>query len=132
VSVVLAVALTAVAIPPLVARAAGGQPPDPYPKLAALAPLATLVAFAGAVVAAAASWRLALMLSIPAITLLAWQLPPARRTGQELAPARQQPEAGPGALTLRVLTLNVLSFRFNLGRPERAEVVDLVRRVAVT
>jgi len=109
VSVVLAVALTALAIPPLVARAAGGQPPDPYPKLAALAPLATLVALAGAVVAAAASWRLALLLSIPAMTLLAWQLPPARRTGRETAPARQQPpDAGPGALTLRVLTLNVL------------------------
>jgi hypothetical protein len=55
-----------VAIPPLVARAAGGQPPDPYPKLAALAPLATPVAFAGTVVAAAVSWRLALPLSIPA------------------------------------------------------------------
>ena len=51
-SVVLAVVLTAVAIPPLAARAAGGEPPDPYPRLAALAPLATLVAFAGVAVAA--------------------------------------------------------------------------------
>jgi hypothetical protein len=96
------IALTAVAIPPLAARAAGGGPPDPYPRLAALAPLATLVAFAGVVVAAAASWWLALLLSIPALTLLAWQLPPARRTGGEIAPVPQElPDPAPGALTLR-------------------------------
>jgi endonuclease/exonuclease/phosphatase (EEP) superfamily protein YafD len=106
---VLAVVLTAVAIPPLVARAAGGEPPHPYPSLAALAPLATLVAFAGVVVAAAASWRLALVLSIPALILLAWQLPPARRTGGATAPVPQQvPDPGLGAPTLRVLSLNVL------------------------
>ena len=33
---VLAVVFAALAIPPLVARAAGGEPPDPLPKLAAL------------------------------------------------------------------------------------------------
>ena len=75
---VLAVALTALALPPLVARAAGGQPPGPAPRLAALAPLATLAAVAGVAVAAAVSWRFALLLSIPAVILLAWQLPPAR------------------------------------------------------
>ena len=108
-SAVLAVVLTAIAIPPLVARAVGGGPPDPYPKLAALAPLATPVAFAGVAVAAAASWWLALLLSIPAVTLLAWQLPPVRRTGQETASALQHlPGPHPGALTLRVLSLNVL------------------------
>ena len=121
---VLAVVLTAVAIPPLVARAAGGRPPDPFPKLAALAPLATLVAFAGVVVAAFASWWLALLLSIPALTLLAWQLPPARRTGRETAPAPQQlPDPGPGALTLRVLTLNVLG-----GSADPAAVVRAVEQ----
>jgi endonuclease/exonuclease/phosphatase (EEP) superfamily protein YafD len=124
VSGVLAVALTAVAIPPLAARAAGGEPPDPLPKLAALAPLATPVAFAGVVVAAAASWWLALLLSIPAITLLGWQLPPARRTGQETASALQQlPGSGPGPLTLRVLTLNVLG-----GSADPAAVVRAVER----
>ena len=117
---VLAIALTAVALPPLAARAAGGQPPDPYPRLAALAPLATLVAFAGVVVAAAASWWLALLLSIPALTLLAWQLPPARRTGGETAPVPGQlPDPGPGALTLRVLSLNV-SGRFGRSGRSRA------------
>jgi len=124
VSGVLAIALTAVAIPPLAARAVGGEPPDPLPKLAALAPLATLVAFAGVGIAAATAWWLALLLSIPAATLLAWQLPPARRTGHEVTSALQQlPDPGPGALTLRVLTLNVLR-----GSADPAAVVRAVER----
>jgi endonuclease/exonuclease/phosphatase (EEP) superfamily protein YafD len=124
VTAVLAVALTAVAIPSLVARAAGGEPPHPYPSLAALAPLATLVAFAGVVVAATACWWLALLLSIPALTLLVWQLPLARRTGGETAPVPQQvTDPGPGALTLRVLSLNVLG-----GSADPAAVVQAVER----
>jgi endonuclease/exonuclease/phosphatase (EEP) superfamily protein YafD len=126
VSGVLAVALTAVAIPPLAARAAGGEPPDPYPRLAALAPLATLVAFAGVAVAAAASWWLALLLSIPALILLAWQLPLATRTGRETASVPQMPDPGPGALTLRVLSLNVLR-----GSADPAAVVRAIERHGV-
>ena len=123
-SVVLAIALTAVALPPLAARAAGGEPPDPYPRLAALAPLAALVAVAGVAVAAATSWWLALLLSIPAVTLLAWQLPPARRTGGATAPVPEQlPDSAPGALTLRVLTLNVLR-----GSADPAAVVRAIER----
>jgi endonuclease/exonuclease/phosphatase (EEP) superfamily protein YafD len=120
---VLGVALTVVAIPPLAARAIGGEPPDPYPRLAALAPLATLVAFAGVAVAAATSWRLALLLSIPALTLLAWQLPPARRTGRETAPVPPVPVPGPDALTLRVLSLNVLR-----GSADPAAAVRAIER----
>jgi len=121
---VLAVVFTALAIPPLVARAAGGEPPDPFPRLAALAPLATPVAFAGVVAAAFTSWSLALLLSIPALTLLAWQLPPPRRTGQEPASAPQQlPDPSPGSLTLRVLNLNVLG-----GSADPAAVVRAVDR----
>jgi endonuclease/exonuclease/phosphatase (EEP) superfamily protein YafD len=124
VSGVLAVVLIVVAIPPLVARAAGGEPPNPLPKLAALAPLATLVAFVGVVVAVAASWWLALVLAIPAVTLLVWQLPPARRTGHDTAPVlRQLPDPGPGELTLRVLTQNVLG-----GAADPAAVVRAVER----
>jgi endonuclease/exonuclease/phosphatase (EEP) superfamily protein YafD len=124
VSGVLAVALTAIAIPPLVARAAGGEPPHPYPSLAALAPVATLVAFAGMVVAAVASWWLALLLAIPVVILLAWQLPPAKGTAGETAPVPEPlPDAAPGAPTLRVLSLNVLG-----GSADPAAVVRAIER----
>ena len=123
-SAVLAVALTALAIPPLAARAAGGEPPDPYPRLAALAPAGTLFAFAGVVVAAATSWWLALLLAIPAVTLLAWQLPPARRAGRETASVRPRvPDPRPDALTLRVFSLNVLR-----GSADPAAVVRAIER----
>jgi endonuclease/exonuclease/phosphatase (EEP) superfamily protein YafD len=127
VSGVLAIALTAVAILPLAARAVGGEPPDPYPRLAALAPPATPVAFAGVAFAAAASWWLALLLAIPAVTLLAWQLPPARRTGGETARVpRQLSDPPPGALTLRVLTLNLWG-----GSADPAAVVRAIERHGV-
>ncbi len=102
---VVAAVLTVLSLPFLVARAAGGRPPNPGPKLAALAPVGTVPAVAGAVVAALSSWWLALILAVPALILLAWQLPPAR-------PARRarEPGAAPGAQAapLRVLTLNVM------------------------
>jgi endonuclease/exonuclease/phosphatase (EEP) superfamily protein YafD len=124
VSAVLAVVLTAIAIPSLVARASGGEPPHPYPSLAGLAPLATLVAFAGVAVAAVTSWWLALLLLIPAVTLLAWQLPPSRLTGGETAPVPEQlPDPAPGALTLRVLSLNVWG-----GSADPAAVVRAIER----
>jgi endonuclease/exonuclease/phosphatase (EEP) superfamily protein YafD len=109
VSVVVALVLTAAALPPLVARAMGGQPPRPGPNLAALAPVAVLPAVAAVAVAVTASWRLALLLTLPAATLVAWQLPPRRRPGPE-TPAGPRPslDPGPGTVTLRVLTLNVL------------------------
>jgi endonuclease/exonuclease/phosphatase (EEP) superfamily protein YafD len=103
VSVVVAVALTLLALPFLVARAAGGQPPNPGPKLAALAPAGTVPAVAGVALAAFSSWWLALILALPAALLVSWQLPPVRS-------ARRRPGAlGPGgeSATLRVLTLNV-------------------------
>ena len=48
----LALLLTAVALPPLLARLIGGHPPRPGPQLAALAPVATLPALAAVVLAA--------------------------------------------------------------------------------
>src|ERR1700722_12338080 len=72
VSWVVAAALTLMSLPFLIARAAGGQPPNPGPKLAALA------AVAGVAVAALSSWWLALVLAGPAVILVAWQFPPPR------------------------------------------------------
>jgi endonuclease/exonuclease/phosphatase (EEP) superfamily protein YafD len=106
VSWVVAVALTLVSLPFLVARAAGGQPPNPGPKLAALAPLGIAPAVAGVAVAALSSWWLALLLAVPALILVAWQSPPLQRP-----PLRRGPGAGrgthPPGPVLRVLTLNV-------------------------
>jgi hypothetical protein len=78
VSGLVAAALTLVCLPFLVARAAGGQPPNPGPKLAALAPVGTVPAVAAVVLAAVSSWWLALILAGPALLLVAWQLPPLR------------------------------------------------------
>jgi endonuclease/exonuclease/phosphatase (EEP) superfamily protein YafD len=101
VSWVVAVALTLVSLPFLVARGTGGQPPNPGPKLAALAPLGIAPAVAGVAVAAVSSWWLALVLAVPALILVAWQCPPLRR-GPRAGPRTHAP--GP---MLRVLTLNV-------------------------
>jgi endonuclease/exonuclease/phosphatase (EEP) superfamily protein YafD len=103
VSGLVAAALTLVCLPFLVARAAGGQPPNPGPKLAALAPVGTVPAVAAVVLAAVSSWWLALILAVPALLLVAWQLPPLRL-------ARRAPgHPGPGGQgpSLRVLSLNV-------------------------
>jgi len=112
VSGVVALVLTVAALPALAARAMGGRPPNPAPKLAALAPVAALLAVAAVLVAATARWWLALVLAAPAATLVAWQLPTSWRISNGAAAVPSPaPGAGPGpgprALTLRVLTLNV-------------------------
>jgi endonuclease/exonuclease/phosphatase (EEP) superfamily protein YafD len=108
VNLVVAVLLSVLALPPFLARAMGGRSPDPVPKLAALAPVATVPAMAGAVVAASASWWLALGLAIPAGTLVAWQLPWYGRTGKRNGEeSRRQSQPAVAARSLRVLTLNV-------------------------
>ena len=76
---VVAAVLTVVSLPFLIARTAGGQPPNPGPKLAALAPAGLVPAVAAVVVAAWSSWWLALLLAVPALILVAWQCPPVRR-----------------------------------------------------
>jgi endonuclease/exonuclease/phosphatase (EEP) superfamily protein YafD len=109
VSGLVALVLAAAALPALAARALGGHPPSPRPQLAALAPIAALLAATAVAVAATARWWLALLLAFPAAILLAWQLPPLRRPGQRAAAGRRAgPGSGPGVFTLRVLTLNVL------------------------
>jgi endonuclease/exonuclease/phosphatase (EEP) superfamily protein YafD len=72
----------------------------------------------------AESWWLALLLAIPAIILLAWQLPPAKRTAGRTAPVPEPlADAAPGAPTLRVLSLNVLG-----GSADPAAAVRAVER----
>ena len=97
----MAIALTLVSLPFLFARGAGGQPPNPGPKLAALAPLGIAPAVAAVALAAVSSWWLALLLAVPALILVAWQCPPLRR-----GPRAGRGTSAPGPV-LRVLTLNV-------------------------
>lgn len=113
----VALILTAAALPALIARARGGTPPGPGPKLAALAPLSALLAIAGAAVAAATAWWLLLPLLVPALILAWWQRPPSRPSG----PAAEPGGTGLSGTTglpettglsettgqLRVLTLNL-------------------------
>ena len=94
---VFAVVVAALAIPPMVGRALGGRPPNPLPKLAALAPAATVPAVAAVAIAATSSWWLAIVLAVPAGTLVAWQLPPRRP---------QAPQSGPTSPCVRLLTVN--------------------------
>jgi endonuclease/exonuclease/phosphatase (EEP) superfamily protein YafD len=102
----LALILTAVALPPLLARLIGGHAPRPGPQLAALAPVAAVPATAAVIVAAFSAWWLALLLAIPAAILLAWQLPP-RHNARAVNPVAQRVAAwGQDSMTVRVLTLN--------------------------
>jgi endonuclease/exonuclease/phosphatase (EEP) superfamily protein YafD len=124
----VALILTAAALPILAARAGGGNGPGPGPKLAALAPVGTVLAIAGAAVAAFAAWWLLLPLLVPALILAGWQRPPSR-------PAAQAP--GPPGTTgrLRVLTLNVKGGRANADavlRSLRQHEVDILAVQEVT
>ena len=101
----LALILTAAALPSLIARARGGIPPGPGPKLAALAPVGALLAIAGAALAAATAWWLLLPLLVPGLILAWWQRPARRRPGPAPAPDGTAPPRTTGQL--RVLTLNV-------------------------
>ncbi len=123
-NVVLALVLAALALPPAVCRAAGGQPPDPVPKLAALAPIATLPALAAVAVAATyASW-MAILLAVPAVVLVIWQLPPPRRPGAAAShPPRRGGDDGPRPPSLRLLTINVEG-----GQASAGSVVQCLRR----
>ena len=87
----------------------GGEPPDPFPKLAALAPLATCFAVGGVAVAGFASWWLALLLACPASLLAAWQIPPRRpRRSRSAKATATGPNSAPGSPHLTVMTLNLL------------------------
>jgi endonuclease/exonuclease/phosphatase (EEP) superfamily protein YafD len=75
--------------------------------LAALAPVATLPAVAGLVIAATVTSRLTVLLAFPVVTLVAWQMPPLSRIRHSAAPQPISVFDRQGALCLRVLSLNV-------------------------
>jgi hypothetical protein len=104
---VTALILMALALPPLLARLAGGYPPNPGPELAALALLAVVPAVAAVIIATFAVWWLAALLAIPAVLLVVWQLPPLRRARSQAA---SWPSGGTGSaattIRLRLFTLN--------------------------
>lgn len=123
----VALILTAAALPALIARAHGGIPPGPGPKLAALAPVSAVLAIAGAAVAAATAWWLLLPLLIPALILAAWQRPASRPPAPAVLPGGTGP--------LRVLTVNVKRGRADADavlRALRQHQVDILAVQEVT
>ncbi len=124
---VAAVVLAAAALPPLLARLAGGRPLGPCPQLAALAPAAAVPGTAAVIIAAVTAWWLALLLAVPALLLLTWQLPPRAPAGRQAA-AGPAPGSGPApaALRLQVLTVNARG-----GAADPAALLGIVQRHGV-
>ena len=102
-----AVILTALALPPLLARLTGGHPPGRITQLAALAPAATVPATAAVIIAAIAAAWLAVLLAIPAVILWNWQLPPLRRTSHHAAAGLARESGSASArVRLHLFTVN--------------------------
>jgi endonuclease/exonuclease/phosphatase (EEP) superfamily protein YafD len=117
--------LMGLALPSLLARLTGGHPPRPVPQLAALAPVAAVPATAAVIIAVATAPWLAVLLAIPAVTLLIWQLPPLKQISHQ-APAGSSPETGSAALMtveLRLLTVNA-----RRGTADPAALLGTLRR----
>ncbi len=115
--------LTAAFAFPLVARALGGSSPVRTP-LAAFAPIAALVAVAATLVAVAVEWWVAVLLAIPTVLLIGWQVPPRRRPRTSRAPESGPAPAGSETVVVRFLTLNAL-----VGRASPAAIVSQVRKL---
>ena len=122
----LACVLALIALPALAARATGGRPPYNRSKLAALAPAAIVPAAAATIVAATVRWWLALILAVPALILVAWQLPAVRRCHARRGRPQSLRAAGDGVVTLRVLSLNAKG-----GHAEAQAVEAAVREYQV-
>ncbi len=109
---------------PLIARATGGKSPRSTP-LAALAPVATIFAVAATAVAASFTWWLGVILAVPAVFMVAWQLPPRRPAAEAPGPETAPANASPETVVLRFLTLNAY-----VGRVSPAAVVAGIRRLS--
>ena len=122
-----ALILMAMALPPLLARLAGGYPPNPSPELAALAPLAVVPGTVAVIIAANTAWWLAALFAIPAALLVMWQLPPLRR-------ARFQAAAGPSCETgssVTTLRLRLFSVNAKGGAADPAALLRILQRHSV-
>ena len=120
---VVALILTALALPPLLARLAGGYPPAHITQLAALAPIAVVPATAAVIIATATASWLAVLLAVPAVILWIWQLPPRKRNSHQAAAgsSRESGAARP-VLSLRLLTINAWG-----GAADPAAILRILR-----
>ncbi len=116
--------LMALALPPLLARLTGGHPPSPFPQLAALAPVAVVPATVAVIIAAATAGWLAVLVAVPAVILLIWQLPPRRRISRQAAagPSRESGSA------LTMVKLRLLNVNARGGAADPAALLRTVRR----
>jgi len=121
--VALTLILTAAFLLPLIARLNRRSSPFLTP-LAALAPEAALIAVAATLIAVAVTWWLAVIIAVPTVFLVGWQLPPRRRPGQRRAAEPRSPSADSQAVTVRFLTLNAL-----VGRADPATIFGYVREL---
>jgi endonuclease/exonuclease/phosphatase (EEP) superfamily protein YafD len=115
--------LTAAFLLPLIGRLKRHSSPVLTP-LAAFSPLAAVVAVAATLVALAVAWWLAVILAVPTVFLVGWQLPPLRRPGPRRAQEPGAPSADSQAVTVRFLTLNSL-----VGRADPAVILGHVREL---
>ena len=106
IGLVVALILTALALPPLLARLAGGRPPTRIAQLAALAPVAVVPATAAVVIAATTAPWLAVPLAIPAVIMWIWQLPPRKRASHQAAASSRESGPAPTTVSLRLLSIN--------------------------
>ena len=98
IGLVVAPILTALALPRCSPGSQAGVPPYRIAELAALAPAAVVPATAAVIIAAATTPWLAVLLAIPAVMLLIWQLPPRKPITTEL---QQDPRANQDLLRQR-------------------------------
>jgi endonuclease/exonuclease/phosphatase (EEP) superfamily protein YafD len=123
VNVAVTLILTAAFLLPLIARLKRRSSPVLTP-LASFAPVAALAAVAATLVALTVAWWLAVILTIPTVFLVGWQLPPRRSTSQGPAQEPGAPTADAQAVTVRLLTLNSL-----VGRADPAVILGYVREL---
>jgi endonuclease/exonuclease/phosphatase (EEP) superfamily protein YafD len=120
----VALTLTALTLPILLARLTGGHPPSPFPQLAALAPAAVVPATGAVIVAATAVWWLAVLLAIPATILLIWQLPPRRRS----YPQAREEHSPKSESTLAKVRLCLFTVNARGGSADPEALLQILRR----